>query len=156
MALSAALVACGDADRATDPGSSSTSAAQPPECPPAPSETEPDPIDEPDADASDQVPADATSVRLCQGVGTAVDGAGDLLTSQVQDVADAVNGLKATTKPDMCTADMGPGFRLVFGYADGTTFVASGKTYGCRELVVGSGYRTPAPRALAAFRKLAG
>lgn len=158
VALTLTLAGCGDSgdDEANDPAGTPTSNAAPPECPPEPEEGKPDPIDEPDPDAPDAVPSGATSARLCQGVGTPVDGADTLLTTDVADLVDAINGLKTTPKPEMCTADMGPGYRLVFGYPDGSTFVVSGKTYGCRELVVGSGYRTPAPKALKEFQRLAG
>lgn len=143
-----------DGDEQARDGVPSESVA-PPECPPAPAEGESDPIDEIDPEAPDAVPGGATSVRLCQGPGTELTDAGTLLTDDVDDVVAVINGLETTGEPELCTADIGPGFRMVFGYPDGTTFIVSGKTYGCHELVVGSSYRVPATEPLELFRQLA-
>lgn len=147
-------------DSATDPAgdpNSEESPPPPPECPPPPEEGERDPIDELDPRAPDTVPSGATSVRLCQGPGTELADAGALLTEDVARVVTAVNDLaQRAEKPEMCTMDIGPGYRMVFGYPDGSTFTVSGKTYGCRELVVGSAYRIPADEPLEVFRESAG
>lgn len=144
----------GGDDQARDDDASEPAA--PPECPHAPAEGESDPIDEIDPDAPDAVPTGATSVRLCQGPGTELTGADTLLTDGVDDLIAAINALETTGEPDLCKADLGPGYRMVFGYPDGTTFVASGKTYGCEELVVGSSYRAAATEPLELFRELSG
>ena len=47
--------------------------------------------------------------------------------------------------------DLGPGYRIAFGYDDGSSFVVSGQLYGCHTLVVGSGYRADPEAAQAAF-----
>jgi hypothetical protein len=98
-------------------------------------------IDRPDPDAPAAVPAGATSARLCQGPGTTFRVPSDALVTDVDGVVSAINGLEETGEPDICTSDLGPGFRIAFGYDDGSTFVVSGKLYGCHTLVVGSGYR---------------
>lgn len=129
--------------QARDDASTTTPSA--PECPPAPAGGETDPIDEPDPDAPAAVPADPTSVILCQGPGTELDDAElAITTGHLGDIVGAVNSSQPIDEPELCAADHGPGFRLVFGYDDGSTFVVSGKLYGCHELVVGSGYRADA------------
>lgn len=144
-----------ESDSATDPASQSR--PRPPECPEAPAEGETAPIDEVDPEAPEAVPGGATSVRLCQGPGTELADAGALLAEDVARVVTAVNDLEQRAeKPEMCTMDIGPGYRMVFGYPDGSTFTVSGKTYGCRELVVGSAYRIPANEPLEVFREAAG
>ncbi|WP_168798183.1 hypothetical protein, partial [Nocardioides sp.] len=107
-------------------------------------EGEADPLDAPADAGPDAVPDGAVSVRLCQGAGTPIDAPDDALISNVGTMVALVNGLEKTEKPEVCTMDLGPGYRLVFGYDDGSTFVVSGRLYGCRELVVGSGYRADA------------
>lgn len=129
-----------ETDSATDPASQTP--PPPPECPEAPAEGETDPIDEIDPDAPDAVPAGATSVRLCQGVGTKLREPDLLMEHSVARLTKYINRLeKRGEKPEVCTQDIGPGYRLVFGYPDGSEFTVSGKSYGCRELVVGSAYR---------------
>lgn len=155
MVAASSLSGSDEDDSASDPASQTP--PPPPECPEAPAEGEADPIDEIDPDAPDSVPEGATSVRLCQGPGTELADAGTLLTEEVQRVVTTINDLdQQSEKPEMCTMDVGPGFRMVFGYADGSTFTVSGKTYGCRELVVGSAYRIPANDPLQVFRDVAG
>lgn len=146
----------GSGDSESDSANDPATGAPPPECPEAPAEGESDAIDELDPHAPDAVPAGATSVRLCQGTGTELPDAGTLLTDRVGRVVTAVNDLEQhAEKPEMCPMDMGPGYRMVFGYADGSSFTVSGRTYGCRELVVGSAYRIPATEPLEEFRALA-
>ena len=125
-----------------------------PACPPPPRPGRPAAVDHPRAGAPDAVPEGATSVRLCQGDGTSFDVPSDALVSSVSTIVDEINGLRKTDPPAVCPEDYGPGYRLSFGYADGSTFVVSGKLYGCRELVVGSGYRSDATAAWQSFIKV--
>lgn len=111
-------------------------------------------IDEPDPGAPDAVPEGATSARLCQGPGTTVEVPEEALVSGVDDLVAAVNDLEASPEHVMCTMDLGPGYRIAFGYDDGSTFVISGKLYGCRTLVVGSTYRAGPEAVQAAFLEL--
>jgi len=99
-------------------------------------------IDQPDPNAPDAVPEGAASARLCQGPGTTFQVPDDALVTDVGDLVAAINALEPTGEPEMCTLELGPGFRIAFGYDDGSTFVVSGQLYGCRTLTVGSGYRT--------------
>ena len=84
------------------------------------------------------MPEGATSARLCQGPGIAFDVPEDALVTGVDDLVAAVNDLDVTGEPEVCTMDLGPGYRIAFGYDDGSTFVISGQLYGCQTLVVGS------------------
>jgi hypothetical protein len=99
-------------------------------------------IDQPDPDAPDAVPEGATSARLCQGPGTTFGVPDDALTTGVDDLVAAVNDLEPTGPPEVCTLELGPGYRIALGYDDGSTFVVSGRLYGCQSVVVGSGYRS--------------
>ncbi len=120
-------------------------------CPPPPSEDSPDPVDEIDPDAPGEVPAGATVVRLCQGVGMEIEVPEEALTTDVDGLVDLVNGLAETDEPQICTNDYGQGYRLVFGYPDGSTFVVSSQLYGCRLNVVGSTYRVDADAPIDGF-----
>ncbi len=108
-------------------------------------------VDEPDPNAPDAVPQGATSARLCQGVGTEYDVPEEALTTEVDDLVAAINDLDVTGEPEMCTMDLGPGYRIAFGYDDESSFVVSGQLYGCHTLVVGSSYRADPEAAQAAF-----
>jgi hypothetical protein len=111
-------------------------------------------IDQPDPGAPDSVPEGATSARLCQGPGTVFEFPPDVLVTDVDDLVAAVNDLEVTGEPAACTMELGPGYRMAFGYDDGSTFVISGRLYGCQTLVVGSGYRARPEAAQAAFLDL--
>ncbi|TWH04863.1 hypothetical protein L615_000100000180 [Nocardioides sp. J9] len=102
------------------------------------------PVDARAASGPDRVPDGATSVRLCQGDGVPADVPLDALVTQVDDVAAAVNGLEPLPRDAVCTADLGPGYQLQFAYPDGSTVVASGGLYGCREVVVNGVVRSGA------------
>lgn len=140
-ALTAAL-ANGDGGRSGD-----DQVADPPpvvECPPAKAKdgvVQGTAIDQPDPSAPDAVPDGATSARICQGPGTTVEVSPDPVPDATE-LAATINALLPTAPPEICPMDLGPGFRIVFGYADGSRFVVSVKLYGCQEVVVGSGYRT--------------
>jgi|GEM_PF-5781425 len=151
--LTAALVAGGD-----DPGKPDHQVASDPpppvECPPIEIRNGTalgSAIDEPDPDAPAAVPEGATSARLCQGPGTTFDVPEEALVTDVDDLVAEINALPETGAPEICTMDIGPGFRIAFGYDDGSTFVVSGQLYGCRTVVVGSGYRSNPEAAEAAF-----
>ena len=141
--LTATLASGGDGRDSDD-----TTASDPPsivECPPIKvrnGTAEGTAIDQPDPAAPAAVPEGATSARLCQGPGTVFDVPADALTTDVEGLVDAINGLEETGAPEVCTMDLGPGYRIAFGYDDGSTFVVSGQLYGCHTLVVGNGYRT--------------
>lgn len=151
--LATTLTGDGGDGRAPDDGL----AADPPppvECPPATAKdgvVQGSEIDQPDPEAPDAVPEGATSARLCQGPGTLFRAPDDALVTDVGDLVTAINALAPTGEPEVCTTDLGPGFRIVFGYDDGSTFVVSGQLYGCHTLVVGSGYRADPEAAQAAF-----
>ncbi len=108
-------------------------------------------IDRPDPDAPANIPDGATSARLCQGPGTTFDVPTDALTTDVEGLVTAINALAPAEEHAMCTMDLGPGYRIVFGYDDGSTFVVSGQLYGCHTLVVGSGDRAGAETAQQEF-----
>lgn len=111
-------------------------------------------LDQPDPGAADAVPQDATSARLCQGPGSAIDVPDEALVRGVDDLVAAVNGLVVAPEDQFCTQELGPGFRIAFGYDDRSTFVVSGQLYGCRTVVVGSTYRNGADAARAAVLDL--
>ncbi|GAA1539382.1 hypothetical protein [Nocardioides humi] len=96
----------------------------------------PDPVDARTRTGPDHVPDGAASVRLCEGDGGPIEVPADALVTDVDEVAAAVNGLDLKSPDTNCTAELGPGYQLVFAYADGSTVVASGALYGCREVVV--------------------
>jgi len=144
-----------DPDLADDPTTAAPAVIV--DCPPAKAKggvvqgTE---IDQPDPDAPDAVPEGATSARLCQGPGTTFRAPDDPLVTDVGDLVAAINALEPTGEPEVCTMDMGPGFRIAFGYDDSSTFIVSGQLYGCHTLVVGSGYRADPEAAQQAFLDL--
>jgi len=108
-------------------------------------------IDQPDPDAPGAVPEGATSARLCQGPGTTFQVPDDALTTDIDSLVADINALAPSPEHEMCTSDLGPGYRIAFGYDDGSTFVVSGQLYGCHTLVVGSGYRSDPEAAQQAF-----
>lgn len=165
VVAAAATVTAVAVDRSPDapPASGPTSGSDqpgpydPPVCPPPPrpgSRGPSDHLDHPDPDLPDAVPEGAVSARLCQGVGLPFSVPSDALVTDVDQVVAAVNTLAPADPPRTCTADLGRGYRIAFGYADGSTFVVSGKLYGCRELVVGSGYRAHAEIPWGRFTQL--
>lgn len=102
--------------------------------------------------APDLVPEGAVSARLCTDspIGPAP---AERLTRDVDALVDAINDLPRQ-RHGACT-DEGPvGYRLVFGYPDGTSFVAAGWFTGCGYNVVGSGYRSDPEVPLDTFIEL--
>lgn len=127
------------------------------ECPEAPARggtVEEAEIDRPDPDAPGAVPSGATSARLCQGPGLVTAFPADALVTGVDGLIDELNALEPVPAPEMCTHDLGPGFRIALGYDDGSSFVVSGQLYGCQTLVVGNGYRADPQRAQEEFLTL--
>ena len=145
-AVLTATLASGGGGKDDDKAATDPAAAV--QCPPAEVEggvIEEAAIDRPDPDAPEAVPEGATSARICAGPGVSQASAvPDQPVSDVAAMVDAVNGLERTGPPEICTSDFGPGYRIAFGYDDGTRFVVSLKLYGCNEVVVGSGYRADA------------
>lgn len=149
----------GSGDGATDPAGPTTAAEDvgpfdAPECPPTPAPeggAVPGPADEPDPDAADAVPEGAVAVRLCQGIGTVLEEPADALVTDVDTLTALINDLEITGEPEMCRADLGPGYRLSFSYPDGGSFVVSSILYGCRNNVVGSTYRADSQAPLDGF-----
>jgi hypothetical protein len=136
-----------------DPTASDTPAGVP-ACPPAPRPGREEPLDQPDPSAPDAVPDGATSARLCQGLGNPIDTPVDALVTDVDALAAVVNGLPTAPAEQMCTQELGPGYRIAFGYDDGSQFVVSGQLYGCRSVVVGSTTRTGADEPWDRFAEL--
>lgn len=136
----------GTDDEATDPAAPATDGSvapvDVPDCPPV--QEGPDPMEGVDPNAPPSVPDGAVAVRLCQGPGTEIDVPDEPLLTDVQGLADLINDLPETGEPEMCTNELGPGYRLVFSYPDGSTFVVSSQQYGCRLNMVGSTYRSDA------------
>ncbi|TNM40362.1 hypothetical protein FHP29_09885 [Nocardioides albidus] len=95
-----------------------------------------EPVDTRTQAGPDHIPDGAISVRLCRGFGGAIEVPDDALVSGVDEIAAAINGLAAPGPNVLCTGELGPGYQLVFAYADGTTQVAAGELYGCRPVVV--------------------
>lgn len=108
-----------------------------PACPPAP-------VDTRTQVGPDHVPDGATSVRLCGGNEIPIEVPKDALVTDVDELATAVNDLEPKATDAMCTMDLGPAYQLVFAYPDGSTTVASGELYGCRDVVVDGVERTGA------------
>ena len=132
------------ADKASDPSSPYDVA----DCPPT---TGTDAVQDPDAPVA--VPDSAVSVRLCRQ-GLPFDVPKDALVTNVDDLAATINALETIPEPQICAADGGPVYRLVFGYDDGSTFVVTGSLRGCRDLVVGSTRRLLPIAALNRFGEL--
>ena len=100
----------------------------------------------------DRIPADPVAVRLCAG-GVPWLAPVDALTTDPGRIADAVNRQKVLDPGAVgpCTLELGRAYQLVFGYADGSTAVASGELYGCRMLMVGGTQRSGADAPWDAF-----
>ncbi|UMG93364.1 hypothetical protein [Nocardioides sp. TF02-7] len=146
--------AAGPSDAASDPAFP-TDPATVPECPPAPSDLD-DPLDLPDLAEPAAVPEGAVSARLCQGPGNPIGAPDDALVTDVGVLVEAVNDLAEGHHGEgfPCSADLGPGYRIVFRYADGSRFMVSGQLFGCRTVVVGSSTRTGADEPWDVFADL--
>lgn len=113
-----------------------------------------EPVDAAAQTGPDEVPAGALSVRLCGKHALSNDVPRDALVAQVDAVADAVNRLEAAAPDRQCTLDLGPGYQLVFAYPDGSSVVADGSLYGCREVVVNGVERVGADAPWERFAEL--
>lgn len=102
----------------------------------------------------DHVPDGAVSVRLCDGGAVSIDVPQDALVTDVDEVAAAINELEIADPGRMCTADLGPGYQLVFDFADGTSVVAAGQLYSCRDVITNGVERTGADVPLERFIEL--
>lgn len=126
-------------------------------CPPAPKDSSAtDELDQPDPGLPGGVPDGATSARMCPGGGLPMQMPADLLTTDVDELVAAVNGLdrQESDGERVCTSDLGPGYRILFGYPDGSTFLISAGFYGCHSVVVGDGYRDAPEVPLQEFQDL--
>lgn len=100
------------------------------------------------------IPDGVVAVRLCPGPGVPFQAPIDaLLDDGARKVADTVNEQSVVADPDTraCTMELGRGYLLVFGYADGSTAIARGELYGCRPLTVGDTTREGADAPWGAF-----
>jgi hypothetical protein len=137
----------GPTDRSSEDGALSDH-----HCPPAPrSPRDPEFFDEPQPGVPSVVPDGATSARLCAGNGHRVEPPADALTQGVDVLVDAVNNLPRTKKAIACTEELGYGYRIVFGYPDGSGYQVSGALYGCELVVTGSRQRLGAADLLAEY-----
>lgn len=140
---------------ASDP-TPTTDSSPVPVCPPAPRAGTNEPPDTPDPSASLSVPGGATSARLCQGIGSPFQVPDDALVRGADELVRTVNGLDQLPEPvydcdPETTDEVRFGFRIAFGYADGSQFVTSGSRYGCGNLVVGSSARAEAREVFERF-----
>ncbi len=140
----------GDPDPDPSAGTGSGSASESATTDPGPVVTCPDDnLLDPDPALPDEVPAGATSVRLCDGGDGQFTPPADALTTSVTSVAEAVNDQRLVQRG--CVDLRIPNYQLAFGYPDGSTFVVAGRFTGCAELLVGSAQRARAKPALNAF-----
>jgi hypothetical protein len=146
VALVLVLTACsGDGPPERPEGSDASGGSGPATaldgCPPPTESGDPDPaFDQPYADLPPAVPEDAVAARICAGGGITSQVPADILTTSVDVLVDAVNALPEQER-GFCPADLGPGYRILFDYADGSTFLISAHYAGCEDVVVGSGTR---------------
>jgi hypothetical protein len=97
------------------------------------------------------IPRHPVSVRLCPGNGMPIDPPRDALVTGADQVAAVVNDLGNLPAYPACTDELGPGYRLLFAYPDGSTASAEGELYGCRSVTVGTIVRQGAHKPLDAF-----
>lgn len=125
------------------------------DCPPAPAGVrDPDYFDEPREGVPEAVPQGATSARLCAGNGHRLEVPPEALAVGVDRLVDAVNGLPPAEDGLICTAQLGYGYRIVFGYPDGSRYHVSGALYGCGLVVVGPAERRGADELLREYAAL--
>ena len=95
-----------------------------------------------------RLPDGATSVRLCPGrpiiaydgtvVGSGIQPPGDVLSTRIAELVDAVNDLDAPPRDTACPADGGPRLNYWFTYPDGDARAVTFELFGCDSLYVGS------------------
>ncbi|NHC23331.1 hypothetical protein G6553_09115 [Nocardioides sp. IC4_145] len=125
------------------------------DCPPAPAGgRDPGFFDEARDGAPDVVPQGATSARLCPGNGHRLEVPPEVLTVGVDRLVDAVNELPRPEDGLACTEELGYGYRIVFGYPDGSRYHVSGALYGCGLVVVGAAQRQGADELLREYAAL--
>lgn len=111
-------------------------------------------FDKPTPGNPSAVPAGATLARLCAGNGHLIDVPTDPLTESLPTLIDATNDLPHLGRGVGCTDDLGYGYRIMFGYPDGSGFMVSGALYGCGFVVVGADQRLGASDLLKKFADL--
>ncbi len=120
---------------------------QPFECP---SRGGPDqPMDTP---ADGTIDPGAVLVRVCAAQeGTPWIPPLDALTSDVDTITQAFNGLAVAEDRMPCTEEFGPAYLMVFQYPDGHAVQVRGDLYGCRLVSFGALERQGADEALSAY-----
>ncbi len=93
------------------------------------------------------LPSGATSVRLCPGrpiiaydgtlLGISIQPPADVLTTQVAELVDAVNGLESPPADLACPDDAGPRLNYWFLYPDGDARAVTFELFGCDVLYAG-------------------
>lgn len=152
-AILVALVAgCDSAAEDAHPGEGPATSLS--DCPPTPDTASlSDEFDLPYEDLPDSVPDGAEAAQLCGGGGSSMELPADVLVTDVDDLVEAVNQ-QPEQAGNSCTADGGPGYRILFSYDDGSTFLISAGFYGCESVVVGSIYREGPAVVLRTFQDL--
>ena len=98
--------------------------------------------------AHGDLPKGASSVRLCPGPpivahdGTIYDVGiqpPEVLTTRVDDLVGAVNGLEPLPAEIACPSDGGPRLTYWFAYPDGDARAVTFENFGCENLIVGEG-----------------
>lgn len=98
-----------------------------------------------EAPAGEELPGDPARVWLCEadmGEGIQALSLPEEALESPDLVATAIESFNEIPLADPqreCTAELGPGFTVVFEYADGTEVPVRGGLYGCRELALGAG-----------------
>lgn len=131
-ALGIATLGGGGDDPVATPGPSQSGVAV--DCPPLPEDGAGD-------TGPGTLPEGAVAVRLCTGQGHGFQEPGELLTTGVDELVDLVNAQPVTGPSEVCTMDLGIGYRLAVGYPGGEVRVVAGELYGCRALTVGDTVR---------------
>ena len=111
-------------------------------------------FDRPQAGIPDAVPKGATSARLCAGNGHPLDLPEDALVEDVGRLVEAVNDLRRAEKDIACTQELGYGYRILFGYPDGSGYQVSGALYGCEFVITGPDQRLGAADLLEEYGDL--
>ena len=80
-------------------------------------------VDEPDPSRAGRGAGGRDVCTSVPGPGNGVRFPEEALVSGVDDLVAAVNDLEVAGPPEACTMDLGPGYRIAFGYDDGPSFV---------------------------------
>lgn len=152
LAVAVSMTGCDDATTEPAPPSAEAPSTSVVECPEGPA-TGFVPADRPAPDLPGEVPAGATSARLCAGGEeyAQVTPPRDALTVGVETLVRAVNQQPPVGPPGHCARQSGPTYRMAFGYPDGSRFVVAGTLARCSPLVVGNGWRADSSPPLQTF-----